>query len=49
VWTHNYNHDEPAGAKTVPAVVSAMDKNVQRSVDEVQAGLLEYFNANPPK
>lgn len=49
VWTHNYNHDEPAGAKTVPAVVTAMDKNVQRSVDQVQAGLLEYFNANPPK
>lgn len=49
VWTHNYNHDEPAGAKTVPAVVTAMDKNVQRSVEEVQAGLLEYFNANPPK
>jgi ABC-type uncharacterized transport system auxiliary subunit len=49
VWTHTYNHDEPAGAKTVTAVVVAMDKNVQRSVDEVQAGLLDYFNANPPK
>jgi len=49
VWTHNYSHDEPAGEKTVLAVVSAMDKNVQRSVEEIQAGLLEYFNANPPK
>ncbi len=49
VWTHNYNHDEPASEKTVLAVVSAMDKNVQRSVEEIQAGLLEYFNANPPK
>jgi ABC-type uncharacterized transport system auxiliary subunit len=49
VWAHTYNHDEPAGAKTVTAVVVAMDKNVQRSVDEVQAGLLDYFNANPPK
>jgi ABC-type uncharacterized transport system auxiliary subunit len=49
VWTHTYNHDEPAGAKTVPAVVTAMDKNVQRSVNEVQAGLTAFFNANPPK
>ncbi len=49
VWTHNYNHDEPVTEKSVPAVVTAMDKNVQRSVDEVQAGLVEYFNANPPK
>lgn len=49
VWTHLYNHDEPASAKTVPAVVAAMDKNVQRSVEEVQAGLDEYFRANPPK
>jgi ABC-type uncharacterized transport system auxiliary subunit len=49
VWTHTYDHDEPASAKTVPAVVAAMDKNVQRSVTEVQAGLDEYFAANPPK
>jgi ABC-type uncharacterized transport system auxiliary subunit len=49
VWIHNYDHDEPAGAKTVPAVAAAMDKNVQRSVAEVEAGLADYFNANPPK
>jgi ABC-type uncharacterized transport system auxiliary subunit len=47
VWTHNYNHDEPASAKTVPAVVAAMDTNVQRSVSEVQAALAEYFAAHP--
>jgi ABC-type uncharacterized transport system auxiliary subunit len=49
VWTHTYSHDEPAGAKTVSAVVAAMDKNVQRSVEEIQAGLDEYFRVNPPK
>jgi ABC-type uncharacterized transport system auxiliary subunit len=49
VWTHVYNYDEPAASKTVPAVVEAMDKNVQRSVAEVQASLEEYFRANPPK
>ncbi len=47
VWTHNYNYDEPASAKTVPAVVAAMDKNVQRSIAEVQAGLEQYFAAHP--
>jgi ABC-type uncharacterized transport system auxiliary subunit len=49
VWTHTYNHDEPASEKSVAAVATAMDKNVQRSVQEVQAGLEEYFRANPPK
>jgi ABC-type uncharacterized transport system auxiliary subunit len=49
VWTHMYNHDEPASEKSVAAVAIAMDKNVQRSVQEVQAGLEEYFRANPPK
>jgi ABC-type uncharacterized transport system auxiliary subunit len=49
VWTHMYSHDEPASEKSVSAVAIAMDKNVQRSVQEVQAGLEEYFHANPPK
>ncbi len=49
VWYHTYNHDEQASAKTVPAVVAAMDKNVQRSVEEVQSALDEYLRANPPK
>ena len=49
VWTHMYSHDEPASEKSVSAVAIAMDKNVKRSVQEVQAGLEEYFHANPPK
>jgi ABC-type uncharacterized transport system auxiliary subunit len=49
VWTHMYSHDEPASEKSVSAVAIAMDRNVQRSVQEVQAGLEEYFHANPPK
>ncbi len=47
VWEHSYSYDEPTSEKSVPAVASAMDKNVQRSVQEVQAGLEEYFRANP--
>jgi ABC-type uncharacterized transport system auxiliary subunit len=49
VWRHMYNHDETASEKSVSAIAVAMDKNVQRSVQEVQAGLEEYFRANPPK
>jgi ABC-type uncharacterized transport system auxiliary subunit len=49
LWTHVYNHDEPATEKTVPAVVVAMDKNVQKSVADVSAALAEYFQAHPPK
>jgi ABC-type uncharacterized transport system auxiliary subunit len=47
VWSHVYSHDEPAEHKTVNDFVVAMDKNVQRSVQEVQAGLEEYFRAHP--
>jgi ABC-type uncharacterized transport system auxiliary subunit len=47
VWDHSYTYDEPASEKNVPAFVTAMDKNVQRSVQEVQAGLEEYFRAHP--
>ena len=47
VWQHSYSYDEPASEKSVPAFVLAMDRNLQRSVQEVQAGLEEYFKANP--
>jgi ABC-type uncharacterized transport system auxiliary subunit len=47
VWEDSYSYDEPATDKSVPAFVAAMDKNVQRSVQEVQAGLEEYFRIHP--
>jgi ABC-type uncharacterized transport system auxiliary subunit len=49
VWDHVYNRDEPVTEKTVSAFVQAMDKNVQRSVQEVQMGLEEYFRGHPAK
>jgi ABC-type uncharacterized transport system auxiliary subunit len=49
VWTHPYHHDEPAAQKSMSSFVEAMDRNVNRSVQEVQAGLLEYFQAHPPR
>lgn len=47
VWDRVYNHDEPASQKTVTAFALAMDKNVKRSVQDLQAGLEEYFRAHP--
>jgi len=47
VWTHYYTHDEPVASKDVPAVVSALDRNVQRAVGELQAGLEQYFASVP--
>lgn len=49
VWTHYYTHDEPASGKDVPAIVSALDKNVQRGVKEVVESLDQYFAAHPVK
>ena len=49
IWTYAYNHDEPAGSKDVAAVVAAMDKNVQRGVEEVEAGIQQALAAYPVK
>ena len=43
VWTHHYGHDEPVSAKEVPALVTALDHNVQSAVNDVKVGLDEYF------
>jgi ABC-type uncharacterized transport system auxiliary subunit len=47
VWEHSYSYDEPVTEKTVSALAVGMDKNIQRSVQEIQSGLDEYFRANP--
>ena len=47
VWNHVYAHDESASEKSVSSFAVAMDKNVRRSVQEVQAGLEEYFHTHP--
>jgi ABC-type uncharacterized transport system auxiliary subunit len=49
VWSHYYNHDEPVGGKDVAAMVAALDRNVQRGVGEVKAGLDQYFSSLPGK
>lgn len=49
IWTYTYNHDEPTNGKDVASVVAAMDKNVQRGVQEVEAGIQQALAAYPAK
>lgn len=44
VWSHHYGHDEPVNGKDVPAMVAALDRNVQRAVSEVKASLDQFFS-----
>jgi cholesterol transport system auxiliary component len=48
VWTHFYNHDETVSGKNVSAVVTALNRNVQRATNEFSASLNQYFSAHPP-
>jgi ABC-type uncharacterized transport system auxiliary subunit len=49
VWTHYYTYDEPVSGKDVPAIVAALDRNVQRAVIGVLASLDQYFASHPGK
>jgi ABC-type uncharacterized transport system auxiliary subunit len=47
VWRHFYSQSEPAQGKDIPAVVTALDTNLDRGLKEVAAGLNQYFSSNP--
>jgi ABC-type uncharacterized transport system auxiliary subunit len=49
VWNHYYSHDEPVSGKDVSAIVAALNRNVQRGVNELRSSLNEYFSAHPAK
>jgi len=49
LWTHFYSQTEPAEGKEITSVVQAIDRNLERGLKEVVAGLGQYFAANPPK
>ncbi len=48
VWTSFYSQKEPVQAKAMPAVVQALDRNLDRGLAEVVAELSRYLAANPP-
>jgi ABC-type uncharacterized transport system auxiliary subunit len=47
VWNHSYSHDEPVSGKDVPAIVAALNRNVQGGVNEFRSSLNEYFSTHP--
>jgi ABC-type uncharacterized transport system auxiliary subunit len=49
IWRHTYDHDEPCTGKAVTDVVTAMDKNVQRSVQEIQDGIVQAISNYHPQ
>jgi ABC-type uncharacterized transport system auxiliary subunit len=49
VWSQVYSHDEPVEGKTVPAIVEAMDRNVNSGLQQLSAGLSQYFASHPPQ
>ncbi len=49
LWSHFYSQSEPVEGKDVTNVVQALDRNLERGLKEVVAGLGRYFAANPPK
>ena len=48
VWTQTYSGDEPVHGKGVDAIVEAMNRNTERALAQVTAGLEQYFAAHPP-
>jgi ABC-type uncharacterized transport system auxiliary subunit len=46
VWSHFYSQSEPVQSKEISAVVTALDVNLDRGLNEVAAGLNQYFSAN---
>jgi ABC-type uncharacterized transport system auxiliary subunit len=44
VWSRSYSQDEPVDGKNVPAVVAALNRNVQNGLSEVMGGLEQYFS-----
>ena|SRR5271166_3330612 len=49
LWTHFYSQKEPVQGKSISAVVTALDSNLDRGLTEVSVGLSQYFSANLAK
>jgi ABC-type uncharacterized transport system auxiliary subunit len=49
LWSHFYSDREPVESKQIQDVVEALDRNLDRGLKEVVAGLGRYFAANPGK
>jgi ABC-type uncharacterized transport system auxiliary subunit len=48
VWTQTYTHDEPVQGKTVANIVEALDRNISAGLQQLSAGITQYFMSRPP-
>ena len=46
VWTGSYSHDEPVEKKSVTAVVQSLQKSVNAGIEQLTAGLAQYFSSH---
>jgi ABC-type uncharacterized transport system auxiliary subunit len=46
IWTGSYSHDEPVEKKSVTAVVESLQKNVNAGIEQLTAGLAQYFSSH---
>jgi len=46
VWTGSYSHDEPVEKKSVTSVVESLQKNVNAGIEQLTAGLAQYFSSH---
>ena len=49
VWRHTYDYSEPVSGKTLVDVVAAMDRNVQRSAQQIQDGIVQALTNYHPQ
>ncbi|HET8965423.1 MAG TPA: ABC-type transport auxiliary lipoprotein family protein [Candidatus Acidoferrum sp.] len=47
VWNDKYTGDEPVPQKTVTSVVQSLQKSVNAGLDQLSAGLAQYFASHP--
>jgi ABC-type uncharacterized transport system auxiliary subunit len=46
VWTGSYSHDEPVEKKSITAVVESLQKSVNAGIEQLTAGLAQYFSSH---
>lgn len=49
VWSHSYSQNEPVEGKKISLLVTALDLNLDRGLQEVSTGLDQYFSASLAK
>jgi ABC-type uncharacterized transport system auxiliary subunit len=49
VWSKHYSNDDAVSGNKVSEVVEVLNSNLQRGINQIVAGLADYFAKNPPQ